>query len=160
MTRWIEDPSLDAPDGHRWVRAAPDDCPHCPCHTARTCEALAWRRASRPTSPDGTPCTEPCPCETREEDRELTVTVQVADTEHVVAARYRLGALFTDRIWEGVPHDGRKAVGPVRLVMALVPRDLGGPGSITVDSLGREWIQDPYSSHGGVKYRITHRHPE
>lgn len=39
MTRWIDDPTLEAPDGHRWVKPAPDDCPNCGCCTARLCEA-------------------------------------------------------------------------------------------------------------------------
>lgn len=64
MTRWIEDPSLEAPDGHVWAKPAPADCSNCPCHTARVCEAHAWGQAERPTYEDGTPYTEPCPCET------------------------------------------------------------------------------------------------
>lgn len=64
MTRWIEDPSLEAPDGHVWARPAPDDCPDCPCHTLRVCEQRAWAEAHQPTNPDGTPYTKPCPCET------------------------------------------------------------------------------------------------
>ncbi|MBW1600877.1 hypothetical protein JJV70_01920 [Streptomyces sp. JJ66] len=63
MSRWIEDASIPAPDGHYWARPAPDDCPGCPCHTARVCDRRDWTRASRPTHPDGTPYTEPCPCE-------------------------------------------------------------------------------------------------
>lgn len=38
MTRWIEDPTLDAPDGHAWMKPAPDDCPNCDCCTAALCE--------------------------------------------------------------------------------------------------------------------------
>lgn len=64
MTRWIEDPSLEAPEGHTWMKPAPDDCPNCSCHTARVCEGQAWGRAERPAYEDGTPYTEPCPCET------------------------------------------------------------------------------------------------
>ncbi len=64
MTRWIEDPSLEAPEGHTWMKPAPDDCPNCPCHTARVCEGQAWGSAERPAYEDGTPYTEPCPCET------------------------------------------------------------------------------------------------
>ncbi|QKW06660.1 hypothetical protein HUT18_09845 [Streptomyces sp. NA04227] len=64
MTGWTEDPSMDAPDGHRSERPAPDDCPNCPCHTARVCAQRAWAEAHRPTYPDGTPYTKPCPCET------------------------------------------------------------------------------------------------
>lgn len=63
MTRWVEDPSIDAPDGHHWERPAPDDCPNCPCHTARVCTGKLWRLASRPANADGTPYSEPCPCE-------------------------------------------------------------------------------------------------
>lgn len=160
MTRWIEDPSLEAPDGHRWVRAAPDDCPTCPCHTARTCEALAWRRAERPAYPDGRPYTESCPCEKQEEDRELSVTVWVNGSQHEVSAKYRLGALVTERVWEGVAHDRRETTNPAPLLMALVHPDVGGHGVTAVDSLGRKWTQHLYASHGGVTYLITGLHPD
>ncbi|MGX2996186.1 hypothetical protein JNUCC64_18195 [Streptomyces sp. JNUCC 64] len=160
MTRWIDDPSLEPPDGHRWVRAAPDDCPSCPCHTARTCEALAWRRAGRPSYPDGTPYTEPCPCERREEERDLSVTVWVGGVQHEVTATYRHGALITERIWQGVTPDRQETTALVRLAMALVRPDIGGHGVTATDSLGREWTQHPYASHDGVTYLITHRHPE
>ena len=36
-TQWIEDHTLDAPDGHMWVRPV-DDCPNCGCCTRRLCE--------------------------------------------------------------------------------------------------------------------------
>lgn len=64
MTRWSEDPSIPAPDGHHWARPAPEDCPNCPSHTARVCEQQRWAEAERPVYDDGTPYTEPCPCET------------------------------------------------------------------------------------------------
>ncbi len=63
MNRWIEDYSFEAPEGHRWERPAPEDCPRCPCHTARVCRAAAWSRATRPETADGSPYTAPCPCE-------------------------------------------------------------------------------------------------
>lgn len=62
MTKWIEDGSLEAPDGHRWMKPAPDDCPNCPCHTARVCRGELWALASAPVNPDGTAYTAPCPC--------------------------------------------------------------------------------------------------
>lgn len=62
MTTWIEDPSLEAPEGHRWLRPAPEDCPSCPCHTKRTCDGRLWHLSGPVTYPDGTPYTEPCPC--------------------------------------------------------------------------------------------------
>lgn len=155
MTRWIPDGTIEAPDGFTWERPAPEDCPNCPCHTARTCEALAWRRAARPTYPDGTPYTEPCPCEKQEEDRELSVTVWVDGAQHEVSAKYRLGALVTERIWEGVVNDPDGTTAPAPLVMALVHPDVGGRGVTAVDNLGREWTQHPYASHGGVTYLIT-----
>jgi hypothetical protein len=62
MTRWVEDASLEAPDGHRWVKPAPDDCPKCPCHTARVCDRRDWSNATPPTYPDGTAYLKPCPC--------------------------------------------------------------------------------------------------
>lgn len=63
MTEWIEDASLEAPDGHRWERPAPEDCPHCPCHTARVCDRRLWSMATPPTNPDGTAYLQPCPCQ-------------------------------------------------------------------------------------------------
>lgn len=62
MTRWVEDPSLEAPDGHRWMRPVPDDCPNCPCHTARVCTNQLWAQAGIPTYEDGRMFAEPCPC--------------------------------------------------------------------------------------------------
>jgi hypothetical protein len=63
MTRWTEDPSLEAPDGHMWMKPAPEDCPNCLCHTDRVCTGGLWMQAGRPTNADGTPYTRPCPCE-------------------------------------------------------------------------------------------------
>lgn len=62
MTRWIEDPAYEAPEGFRWMKPAPDDCPHCECHTARVCTQRAWDRASAPMNADGSPYLESCPC--------------------------------------------------------------------------------------------------
>ncbi|MEU8542960.1 hypothetical protein AB0C52_23740 [Streptomyces sp. NPDC048717] len=67
-TRWTEDTSLEAPDGHRWMKAAPDDCPSCPCHTERVCTGKLWSMATRPETTDGTPHQEPCPCEAEDQD--------------------------------------------------------------------------------------------
>jgi hypothetical protein len=63
MTRWIEDGSLEAPEGHKWMKPAPDDCPNCVCHTARVCDGGLWLQATRPTNADGTAYTKRCPCE-------------------------------------------------------------------------------------------------
>lgn len=64
--RWIEDPSLEAPDGHRWLKPAPE-CPNCVCHMDRVCRAQEWTKAwatgLHPRNADGTPYTKPCPCE-------------------------------------------------------------------------------------------------
>lgn len=64
MVNWIEDTSLEAPEGHKWMKPAPDDCPNCVCHTLRVCRGELWLLAERPTYPDGRAYTEPCPCET------------------------------------------------------------------------------------------------
>ena len=159
-TRWIEDPSLEAPEGHQWMRPAPDDCPNCPCHTLRVCETLAWHRADPPTYPDGTEYDKPCPCETREEEREVSATVCVDGAEYVVSATFRLGGLVTERIWEGVIADPDGTTAPIPLAMVLLHPDIGGRGDTAVDNLGREWIQHPYASHGGLTYLITGLHPE
>lgn len=63
MTNWIEDTSLEAPEGHKWMKPAPDDCPNCPCHTLRVCDGGLWMQAERPRNPDGSLYTVPCPCE-------------------------------------------------------------------------------------------------
>lgn len=63
MMDWIEDQTMEAPDGHRWMKPAPEDCPSCPCHTARVCSAKLWAVATPPQNPDGTPYTERCHCE-------------------------------------------------------------------------------------------------
>ncbi|MGV9271495.1 hypothetical protein ACWDRR_43415 [Kitasatospora sp. NPDC003701] len=73
MTRWIDDPSLDAPDGHTWQRPAPDDCPDCDCCTARLC-AQAAQDTDPVTGTQGIPCVwlapsdadtvRGCPCST------------------------------------------------------------------------------------------------
>ncbi|MDH6131941.1 hypothetical protein P3T37_001315 [Kitasatospora sp. MAA4] len=41
MTTWSEDSTLDAPDGHRWMRPGPDACAGCDCCTRRLCERAA-----------------------------------------------------------------------------------------------------------------------
>lgn len=64
MTRWAEDPTIEPPEGHRWMRPVPDECPACECHTARVCEAQLWAQASPPTYADGTAYLKPCPCRT------------------------------------------------------------------------------------------------
>ncbi|MGO4428941.1 hypothetical protein AB4Z54_61990, partial [Streptomyces sp. MCAF7] len=106
------------------------------------------------------PYTEPCPCEKAEEDREVTVTVCVDGAEHVVSAKYRLGALITERIWEGIVNDPDRTTAPATLAMVLIHPDTVGRGATAVDNLGREWTQHPYASHGGVQYLITGLHPE
>ncbi len=45
MAQWVENYSLEAPEGHRWERPAPEDCARFPCHTARVCHAPALSRA-------------------------------------------------------------------------------------------------------------------
>lgn len=67
MTKWIEDPTLEAPDGHKWMKPAPDDCPDCPCHTLRVCERKLWMHAKQPMNPDGSIFRAPCPCEAAHE---------------------------------------------------------------------------------------------
>ncbi|MFJ3097955.1 hypothetical protein [Streptomyces hydrogenans] len=56
MTRWIEEAELEAPDGHRWMRLAPDDCPDCTCCSARLC-AQAKQQRDPMTGEPGVPCT-------------------------------------------------------------------------------------------------------
>jgi len=63
VAEWIEDTSLEAPERHRWMKPAPDDCPNCPCHTARVCTRRRWNEATPPQNADGTPYTERCPCQ-------------------------------------------------------------------------------------------------
>lgn len=38
MTKWIPDHTLDAPEGHTWMKAAVENCPNCPCCLKRLCE--------------------------------------------------------------------------------------------------------------------------
>lgn len=37
MTGWVPDLTLDAPDGHTWMKPPSEDCPDCDCCTARLC---------------------------------------------------------------------------------------------------------------------------
>lgn len=37
LTQWVEDPTLEAPDGHLWVKPV-DVCPNCDCCTRALCE--------------------------------------------------------------------------------------------------------------------------
>jgi len=64
MTRWTEDPALDAPDGHLWLTAEPDSCPACDCCTKRLCERAAAATGFRPDGPNadkrGVPCEYVC----------------------------------------------------------------------------------------------------
>lgn len=161
---WIEDPYLDAPEGHTWMRPAPEDCPHCPCHTARVCDSLLWH-LSRPENPDGTPYTEPCPCRTREESRPHNVSVTVGGTTYVVGADLFRGTLVTDAVWDGVatdPDTGQPAPVPLALVLAnaeYVGSDLDNQPRVA-DPLGREveWVQIPGTVYNGVHYKITGPH--
>ncbi|GAA2112540.1 hypothetical protein GCM10009759_55350 [Kitasatospora saccharophila] len=43
MTRWTDDPTLNAPDGHTWQRPThdPEPCPNCQCCSKRLCEKAA-----------------------------------------------------------------------------------------------------------------------
>lgn len=63
MTKWVEDSSLEAPEGHRWMKPAPEDCPSCSCHTARVCRTARWGDATAPTYSDGSPYLKACPCQ-------------------------------------------------------------------------------------------------
>lgn len=64
MTNWTPDYSLDAPDGHVWLKPQAEDCPKCPCHTAVVCTGGLWNMAGTPTYKDGTPYRESCVCQT------------------------------------------------------------------------------------------------
>lgn len=37
-TKWVLDYSLEAPDGHVWLKPGPEDCPGCSCCTAALCQ--------------------------------------------------------------------------------------------------------------------------
>ncbi len=63
MTGMDEDDFYE-PWGPEYALPPSEDCPHCPCHTARVCEGALWWQASPPTYPDGRPYTQPCPCRT------------------------------------------------------------------------------------------------
>ncbi|MFJ5785495.1 hypothetical protein [Streptomyces hydrogenans] len=76
MTSWVEDHSLEAPDGHVWMRPV-DDCPNCPCCTRRLCSEAA-ERTDPVTGKTGIPCSwlvgpdafdtvRNCPCESNGE---------------------------------------------------------------------------------------------
>jgi hypothetical protein len=181
MTRWIEDPSLDAPDGHLWVRPAPEDCPRCPCHTAIVCDSLLWRQADQPTHPDGTEYTEACPCEQAEEERPYNVAVTVDGQQYVVGATFWCGSLRTERVWDGIaielyperpsddattePDEVIHAPVPLAMVLAL-PQAIGTAHADqprSADPFGRdglEWVQFPDALHDGTRYVITGLHPE
>lgn len=68
-TQWVEDPSLEAPEGHRWMRPAPEDCPDCLCHTARVCRTARWGECTPPQNADGTPYLKACPCQQKHRGR-------------------------------------------------------------------------------------------
>lgn len=107
-------PVADAGDEHVWARVVVD-CPHCPCHAARVCADALWGRASRPMHTDGTPYTDPCPCEEAArtpEHRQLTLTfkgtTRTLDTEyHRIAGREYL--LVQGHPFRAEPDDGSPA---------------------------------------------------
>lgn len=35
---WIPDYTMEAPEGHVWLKPPPDDCPNCECCTAKLCQ--------------------------------------------------------------------------------------------------------------------------
>lgn len=162
MTRWIEDPSLDAPEGHHWVRPALDDCPNCPCHTARTCEAAGWALAHRPTHQDGTPYTEPCPCEQKGEEaghEARTVVIELDGILNYVQAEFHLsgiaaGRMLTEAVFAGHSPIHGDAPGPLRMGLRR-PTERDDPRHIVVDDRGERWVMGPTSMRATITYRIT-----
>lgn len=64
-TRWEPDYTLQAPEGHTWMRQAPEDCPRCGCCTKTLCDtaterglACSWYVDKEP----GTADVSDCPC--------------------------------------------------------------------------------------------------
>ncbi|RMI44422.1 hypothetical protein [Streptomyces triticirhizae] len=161
MTRWIEDPALEAPDGHRWVRPAPDDCPACPCHTLRTCEGHQWHLATPPAYGDGAPYTEPCPCEQAATPEPRTITVTLGGTTRTVPVNlhrrgWLLGQLTTADGRDGAVFaadvDGRT----VRVRARFEPATDGTPAADRcTDSAGTQWVLARRVSHGAQFGTIT-----
>lgn len=163
MHRWQEDPTMDAPDGHAWMRPAPEDCPNCPCHTTRVCEAELWPQATRPTTPDGSPLAEPCPCwdaaEQHTEQRIVTITIAGDQSGHPTAARYELAIaggriLFTEAVFLAVRDDHKQLHEPVRMLL-FPARDTTPADEIVTDNTGARWVQNLDVSYAGRPVRIT-----
>ena len=117
-------PVEDAGDEHVWARLV-EDCPRCPCHTARVCADGLWTQASRPTDAHGNPYTAPCPCEETAkvpEPRRLTVTFK-GITRTVDAEYHRHGVLRGQLRVLGYPFRAEPEDGsaPGRCGMVLAP---------------------------------------
>ncbi|MEU5218512.1 hypothetical protein AB0G79_20255 [Streptomyces sp. NPDC020807] len=160
MTRWIPDASLDAPDGHTWMRPAPDDCARCDCHTARVCEGFQWHLATLPTQPDGTQYTEPCPCEEKaRQPEDRTVAIELDGIlRHLPAKLHRTGLLagrlVTDRLFRA--QSAMAGECPVPVPMGLHhPTEQTDPRLIVIDSTGQKWVMGFTAQHNLQRYRIT-----
>jgi hypothetical protein len=73
VTDWEPDYSLDAPEGHLWVKPAPEDCPDCSCCTARLCATAAEKELPCwwviTNGGQGVEDVRNCPCGQKIEDR-------------------------------------------------------------------------------------------
>jgi len=160
MTRWVEDASMQAPEGHVWLRPALDDCPDCPCHTARVCEGLLWYRSDPPCSTDGMPYVEECPCEAaapQPETREIVISFN-GDSRTVSALYHHHGFMqghleVINFPFRAVSDDGT-AIGRCGLVLrqALPVTD---PALVVVDSRGERWQRCDQASVGGRPAHIV-----
>ncbi|MFB6518726.1 hypothetical protein [Streptomyces sp. NPDC056401] len=164
MAHWIEDPSMDAPDGHRWVRPAPADCEQCLCHTARVCTELRWREAVRPTYSDGTPYTDPCPCERAASVPEpRTVHIELDGVLREVPAEYHrsgllAGRLRTTRTFRAENPDLGECPKAVSMVLHR-PTDATEPRLVVIDGTGTQWVMSFAVQYALQPYRITGWYP-
>ncbi|MFJ3856166.1 hypothetical protein ACIPRL_08065 [Streptomyces sp. NPDC090085] len=151
-------PIPEAPDGHAWVRPESTPCPACLCHTERVCTEHDWHRASRPEYSDGTPYTEPCPCEEAAvpEPRTLTATLN-GTTRDLPVILHRRGWL-TGQLTTLNGHPG--AVFTADIDDLDQPAHVRGrfeadPDGAHQDDTGTRWNLALQVSHGGRPGRIT-----
>ncbi|GGU51126.1 hypothetical protein [Streptomyces violascens] len=148
-------PVADAGDEHVWAHVV-EDCRHCPCHAARVCADGVWGQASRPSHADGTPYTDPCPCEETAkvpEPRRLTITFK-GITRTLDAEYYRHGVMRGHLRVLGYPFRGEPDDGsaPNRCGMFLFPSRVMRTAR---DDHGDTWLVRTRASVGGRPAAIT-----
>ncbi|WP_331718744.1 hypothetical protein [Streptomyces sp. NBC_00212] len=148
-------PVDDAGDDHVWARLV-ENCPGCPCHAARVCANGLWHQASTPAHADGTPYTDPCPCEEAAkipEPRALTIAfkgiIRTLDAEYHRHGWLRDTLRIVGYPFRAEPDDGSPA-GRCGMVLTRSP-----VMRTAVDDRGDTWQVPLLGSVRGCSAAIT-----